>query len=344
MRLAAKEETVFPLAAAPSLAENSHPAFQLSTAILHPGLSFAILNTATEFDAALYDFCGGPRSSGYFRDAETGNDYAVNRYHQPGMGRFLTPDPYMASAGPSNPGSWNRYAYGGGDPIKYKDPGGRYVCDPDSDSCGDDGSCGANWMTDASQSGPCDGSGGGGDSDPSNVCGGNSFFNSETGSCEDDSNGEDDEPDCTIQMYTRMLSGLKGSLLGFLGTHSYLVVTETGAPMVTFDGRHNGNLLQGAYATPGSSTSDPTNNPNNTGRGYAFSTVADGPPAQIPCSDIGSMEQAVTNFNSGPPVTYHTFGPNSNSFLNWLLNQVGLGGLYGQPPGGWGWNTPIPGH
>jgi RHS repeat-associated protein len=72
----------------------------------------------------VYDFCGGPRSSGYFRDAETGLDYAKARYHQPGMGRFLTPDPYMASGGPADPGSWNRYAYVAGDPINFVDPRG----------------------------------------------------------------------------------------------------------------------------------------------------------------------------------------------------------------------------
>jgi len=285
------------------------------------------------------------RLAGYFRDAETGNDYAINRYHQPGMGRFLTLDPYMAKAGgaqnPSNPGSWNKYAYVVGDPINGTDRRGLYV-DCDGSDCTDYGGDGSNCVVTKSvdtDDGCDDGATG------STSCGANQFEDS-NGNCEDEgsANSSPETQDCTMQMYTRMLSGFRGFLLGFLGTHSYLVVTETGAPTVTFDGRHNGNLLQGAYATPGSSTSDPTNNPNNPGGGYAFSTVADGPPVEIPCSDIGSMEQAVTNFNSGPPVMYHTFGTNSNSFLNWLLNQVGLGGLYGQPPGGWGWNTPIPGH
>jgi RHS repeat-associated protein len=76
---------------------------------------------------------GTEKFTGYLRDAETGLDYAGNRYHQPGTGRFLTPDPYTASAGPSNPGSWNRYAYVGGDPIKYIDPSGQGECDPDEE-------------------------------------------------------------------------------------------------------------------------------------------------------------------------------------------------------------------
>jgi RHS repeat-associated protein len=51
----------------------------------------------------------------YYRDQTTGLDYAQNRYYASSMGRFLTPDPYVASAGPADPGSWNRYAYVGSD-------------------------------------------------------------------------------------------------------------------------------------------------------------------------------------------------------------------------------------
>jgi RHS repeat-associated protein len=82
------------------------------------------------------------RFTGYFRDSETGNDYAINRYEQPGMGRFLTPDPYMNSAGVRDPGSWNRYAYTRGDPVNRRDPRG--TCDQSADTdksvtvCGDD--------------------------------------------------------------------------------------------------------------------------------------------------------------------------------------------------------------
>jgi RHS repeat-associated protein len=64
--------------------------------------------------------------TGYYRDAATGLDYAKSRYEQPGVGRFMSPDPYKASSGPSDPGSWNRYAYVGGDPINYRDPAGLY--------------------------------------------------------------------------------------------------------------------------------------------------------------------------------------------------------------------------
>jgi RHS repeat-associated protein len=86
---------------------------------------------------------GTEKFTGYFRDAETGLDYAGQRYHSPGQGRFLTPDPYMAKAGgandPANPGSWNKYAYVVGDPVNHIDRSGLFLsaqqCIDDPDSC-----------------------------------------------------------------------------------------------------------------------------------------------------------------------------------------------------------------
>lgn len=68
--------------------------------------------------------------TGYYRDAATGLDYSDQRYHQPGVGRFMTADPYQASGGPSDPGSWNRYAYTRGDPVNRLDPTGEDDCPP----------------------------------------------------------------------------------------------------------------------------------------------------------------------------------------------------------------------
>ena len=67
---------------------------------------------------------GTDKFATYFRDSETGLDYADQRYHQPGMGRFMTPDPYAGSAKGSDPSSWNRYTYAGGDPVGNVDPSG----------------------------------------------------------------------------------------------------------------------------------------------------------------------------------------------------------------------------
>ncbi len=71
----------------------------------------------------------------------------INRYHNPGTGRLLTPDPYQATASgasiPASPGSWNRYAYAIGDPIAYYDPAGKFAvtggsCYDASNECSDD--------------------------------------------------------------------------------------------------------------------------------------------------------------------------------------------------------------
>lgn len=113
---------------------------------------------------------GTEKFTGYLRDAETGNDYAINRYHVPGTGQFLTPDPYIASAGPTDPGSWNRYAYTRGDPVNRYDHLG--TCDSDSFSTdGYDDDCMGGGMT---------GGGGGGDD---GSCFGDDFYtNPECGS------------------------------------------------------------------------------------------------------------------------------------------------------------------
>ena len=66
----------------------------------------------------------------YWRDSANGLDYAMDRYYSSGAGRFLTPDPYVNSAGPSDPQSWNRYAYTRNDPINRIDPSGLDDCEP----------------------------------------------------------------------------------------------------------------------------------------------------------------------------------------------------------------------
>jgi RHS repeat-associated protein len=61
----------------------------------------------------------------YWRE-HAGVDYADQRYYSSTYGRFLTSDPYRASGGPSDPGSWNRYAYTRGDPVNRVDPSGLF--------------------------------------------------------------------------------------------------------------------------------------------------------------------------------------------------------------------------
>jgi len=58
----------------------------------------------------------------YERDAESNQDYAVNRFHNFNVGRFSSAD--RASGSPANPQSWNRYSYGMNDPVNRSDQPG----------------------------------------------------------------------------------------------------------------------------------------------------------------------------------------------------------------------------
>jgi RHS repeat-associated protein len=59
---------------------------------------------------------------GYEHDFETGLDYANARYYNPRLGRFMTADLLDGSSGA--PGTFNRYAFVGNDPVNHRDPSG----------------------------------------------------------------------------------------------------------------------------------------------------------------------------------------------------------------------------
>jgi RHS repeat-associated protein len=61
------------------------------------------------------------------RDAETRLDYFVNRYISSTQGRFTSSDPenFQARLTPTDPQSWNGYAYVGNNPLARIDPNGR---------------------------------------------------------------------------------------------------------------------------------------------------------------------------------------------------------------------------
>jgi RHS repeat-associated protein len=72
-----------------------------------------------------------PEGRGYINeryDAETGLHYLHARYHDPRLGRFISPDwwdPWAAGVGP------NRYAYAGNDPVNFSDANGHNADAPD---------------------------------------------------------------------------------------------------------------------------------------------------------------------------------------------------------------------
>ncbi|MBI4889281.1 MAG: hypothetical protein HY821_01570, partial [Acidobacteria bacterium] len=58
---------------------------------------------------------GNPEFATYRKDDLTGLHYAWNRYYSATWGRFATVDPYQHGASPTNPQSWNAFAYVNGD-------------------------------------------------------------------------------------------------------------------------------------------------------------------------------------------------------------------------------------
>lgn len=66
--------------------------------------------------------------AGKERDAETGLDYFGARYYSGAQGRMTSPDAYGVDQHPEDPQSWNLYAYGRNNPLRFVDPTGEYVC------------------------------------------------------------------------------------------------------------------------------------------------------------------------------------------------------------------------
>jgi len=98
---------------------------------------------------------GGEAFATYYEDWY-GQNYADQRYYNSIGGRFLTPDRlFMSAADPKDPGSWNRYAYAGNDPVNHNDPTGLDGTDEIGDWVDDGGS----WFLPSSASMYCAGSG-----------------------------------------------------------------------------------------------------------------------------------------------------------------------------------------
>ena len=99
-----------------------------------------------------------------------GLQYADQRWYNPQVGKFFSPDPGgVSTAKPKNPGSWNRYLYAGGDPVNMYDPAGMFALtaeycsnfpsDPDCTGYNNGDGCGRMDLLGGTTD-PCDVSGG----------------------------------------------------------------------------------------------------------------------------------------------------------------------------------------
>jgi RHS repeat-associated protein len=77
--------------------------------------------------------------TGKERDSESGLDNFGARYDSSSMGRFMTPDPLMASARVWDPQTWNRYSYSLNNPLMFIDPTG--MKEVTADECKKDPHC-----------------------------------------------------------------------------------------------------------------------------------------------------------------------------------------------------------
>jgi RHS repeat-associated protein len=66
---------------------------------------------------------GSARFTGDLHDSESNLEHTLFRQYSSTQGRWLSPDPSgMAAADPTNPQTWNRYAYVGNSPLNNIDP------------------------------------------------------------------------------------------------------------------------------------------------------------------------------------------------------------------------------
>jgi RHS repeat-associated protein len=291
----------------------------------------------------------------YVRDSTpSAQDYAMQRYYSNNTGRFYSTD--KGAPDPKNPGSWNRYAYVGGDPVNRLDPSGRDWCNADDggedcpdDPCDDDNGC-------VAYSDPC---GGGGYARGVTVAAWDDYFEDAQGrptrtmAC--GATPAPSLPDqCSVSLWERPTPTSSSP-----GWHTYISTTvydpNTGlSTTLDFEGGPQpawafvGGKLTGTIAPPGQglnsgSSNDATNPslPSNKEIGSAYTGAS-------ACGDVTELANLVTAYNQGAKVLYNFlakgFGYNSNSFTFTLDSQLGLVSYFGQPAG-WapGWGKSVPG-
>jgi RHS repeat-associated protein len=293
----------------------------------------------------------------YYRDSETGNDYAKARFGVNRLGRFASPDPLPGS--PGDPQSLNRYSYVRNMPTVAIDPTGKDPCTLQPLQAGADGEQGGDltsvrFLISAPEPEPqdvgCIGSDGGGDCydysvlDAQCPLGGGTgpgndyclnYFLSETGAYEcpilpPPPPPPPPTPTCFAQLKNRTVDYFLARI--FHVQHDFWYVQdESGGQSFLEAGPSNSNgtgfLQLKLKPYPG--------DPDDTSAHAGFTAG----PSPCVCYDVFIMELSTVEFPQTANVYRPLKGPNSNSAAHYLAIQ---GGFNPSPPF-WslGWNTPV---
>jgi RHS repeat-associated protein len=117
----------------------------LGTGRVWTNLSASVVQDCQSFPFGDSLYCAGSANNtddnlaGMTYDLEDGMYHASFREYSPVQGRWMRPDPAgLAAVDPSNPQTWNRYAYVTNNPLSLVDPFGTDSCPPgQSDNCVD---------------------------------------------------------------------------------------------------------------------------------------------------------------------------------------------------------------
>jgi YD repeat-containing protein len=266
----------------------------------------------------------------YERDAESGNDYAIRRFHVNRLGRFSGPSSNPGSLG--DPQSGNLFSEARPDPV-----------DPDNPFCD-----WAGWF--------CDDPTGGGDGGTTGGTGngGNPNCNPDSPNVKECGGPSSPAPppptyraNCFSQMKYRPVTDPIGNLFG--GTHSFWWVQDSAESQYIIAGARDPEGKQ-EYLNVWLSFPNAPHNPGDklSSTTWYYSSVD---PSQCYGVDL-MLDQAIAfqNFRIHYDKKEAVYGPNSNSVARWL-GRVGLQGKDGNegngiidpPPGAYGWYEHVPG-
>jgi RHS repeat-associated protein len=285
----------------------------------------------------------------YRRDHASAHYYAWNRYYSATWGRFSSPDPYVMSGGLTNPQGWNRYSYVANDPVNFHDPDGLWAQPPSAPGFCPPGYSYADCIRDGVFR-PGGGLGGTWDwcraaPDYFPILSMPDYCRPLIGLMLVEKGGggsQDDKVNCTVELWYRPLdlpatAGLNHAFLRVSTTIAGVGTTWDqieGGPQNDGDLVNPGNLIRRTDYYPKKSNPELKNNKR-------WATVTSHTDPEL-CDKLFHLYLGVV-YVEDHPVKYNAIdGPNSNSYINFLLrySKITTDRLFA-PPGTWAWGVPL---